>query len=278
MQRGGGGGAGKRHFGGRGGRGGGRDGGRGGGLRARAAGFDNRRPPKPREPRHVGPSAPTESSMSFNTFEFQEEKTSQKRGGGVREIHVLLSKARKAQRRHEAVAGTYAGEQARLESALETAAQRITGTKIRDDPTRLARALAKRKQKKRKSAKQWAARVEALEKSVDDAVEDVKAGRKVKSNNMSAIKARKDAKSKKKHARKAKKAAMEGKKTGNGPAGKKKAAAAVAAVAVAVAAVAVAAVVVAVVGVAAVAAEASGEHPTSRHWSRSPRRSSMFIG
>lgn len=60
----------------------------------------------------------------------------------------------------------------RANDLLSKATKRAQGEKIKDDPVRLAKALAKRKSKKRQSAKKWASRLEALHKSVENVVAD----------------------------------------------------------------------------------------------------------
>lgn len=117
-------------------------------------------------------------SLSFGNFEFQEEKrVLTGKGGGVRELHTLLAKAKRQQTRARNDLGAAVSHQKEL---FDAALVRSTGKRIKDDPVRLQKALAKRRNKKRKSAKQWAERRQQLEASVEDAVQTAREGKSVK--------------------------------------------------------------------------------------------------
>lgn len=94
------------------------------------------------------------------------------RGGGVRELSTLLRAARQEKVEREKQLSSRDGVAVRANDLLSRATKRAQGEKIKDDPVRLAKALAKRKSKKRQSAKKWASRIEALHKSVENVVAD----------------------------------------------------------------------------------------------------------
>ncbi|GET88957.1 hypothetical protein, conserved [Leishmania tarentolae] len=110
--------------------------------------------------------------LSFGNFEFQEMKSLGKRGGGVRELSSLLRQARRKAATHVDMLHTRQGAEMRSEDLLSAAIQRSAGMKVKDDPHRIAKALAKRRSKKRQSAKRWAKRIQHLEDSVENAVKD----------------------------------------------------------------------------------------------------------
>lgn len=133
--------------------------------------------------------------LSFGNFDFQEFHRIGQRGGGVRELHSLLRAARgKKHYQDGELLKSRRGAEERKGSLLHTAVLRASGTKVKDDPVKLSRALAKRRQKKRQSAKRWAKRVEALEKSVDSCVKDFREGKKKKSGFLSNKEAKKKSK------------------------------------------------------------------------------------
>lgn len=118
----------------------------------------------------------TESiSLSFNNFDFQEMKSIGKKGGGVRELYANLKKARQMQTRHTGMLQSSDGAEERRQQMLSTALDRAAGKKIKDDPKRIAKALAKRRNKKRQSAKKWAQRKRNLQESVDNYVDERRA-------------------------------------------------------------------------------------------------------
>ncbi|KAG5478010.1 hypothetical protein LSCM4_05408 [Leishmania orientalis] len=110
--------------------------------------------------------------LSFGNFEFQEMKSLGKRGGGVRELSSLLRQARRKAATHSNMLHTRQGAEMRSEDLLSAAMQRLAGIKVKDDPHRIAKALAKRRSKKRQSAKRWAKRIKSLEDSVENVVKD----------------------------------------------------------------------------------------------------------
>lgn len=108
--------------------------------------------------------------ISFGNITFGDEKKSDK-GGGKRELQRLLYAARRRQTRVQRFAGTDEGEQIRKTQLVEHAMQRTLGVKVKDDPKRLVRALARRRQQKRRSAKRWAEKKKELTNSVEEAVD-----------------------------------------------------------------------------------------------------------
>lgn len=110
--------------------------------------------------------------ISFGNFEFQEMKSIGKRGGGVRELSSLLRQARRKAATHADMLHTRQGAELRSEDLISAAMQRAAGLKVKDDPHRIAKALAKRRSKKRQSAKRWAKRIKHLEDSVENIVKD----------------------------------------------------------------------------------------------------------
>ncbi|KAG5477772.1 hypothetical protein LSCM1_05070 [Leishmania martiniquensis] len=132
--------------------------------------------------RHVVPL-----DLSFGNFEFQEMKSLGKRGGGVRELSSLLRQVHRTAATHSDMLQTRQGAEMRSEDLLASAMQRLAGVKVKDDPHRIAKALAKRRSKKRQSARRWAKRVKSLEDSVESAVKD-------RSIQKQSMKARKEAK------------------------------------------------------------------------------------
>ncbi|CAG9574588.1 conserved hypothetical protein [Leishmania major strain Friedlin] len=125
--------------------------------------------------------------LSFGNFEFQEMKSLGKRGGGVRELSSLLRQARRKAAAHAGMLHTRQGAEMRSEDLLTAAMQRSAGMKVKDDPHRIAKALARRRSKKRQSAKRWARRIRHLEDSVENVVKD-------RSIQKQTMKARKEAK------------------------------------------------------------------------------------
>ncbi|KAG5503460.1 hypothetical protein JKF63_05599 [Porcisia hertigi] len=125
--------------------------------------------------------------LSFGNFDFQEMKSLGKRGGGVRELSSLLRQARRKAVTHADMLHTRLGAEKRSEDLLCAAMQRSAGLKVKDDPHRIAKALAKRRSKKRQSAKRWAKRIKHLKDSVENVVKD-------RSIQKQMTKARKDAK------------------------------------------------------------------------------------
>lgn len=137
--------------------------------------------PYRRRPPHASASPPpppatTEEAipiaLSFGAFEFHEMRNLGQRGGGVRELSQCLRSAREQKRRQEQLMQTNDGAEMRQKDLLQRAARRAVGEKMKDDPARISKALAKRRSKKRQSAKKWAKRIEALQHSVDHCVEE----------------------------------------------------------------------------------------------------------
>jgi hypothetical protein len=110
--------------------------------------------------------------LSFGNFEFQEMKSLGKRGGGVRELSSLLRQARRKASTHAEMLHTREGAEMRSNELLSAAMQRAAGLKVKDDAQRITKALAKRRSKKRQSAKKWAKRIKGLEDSVENVVKD----------------------------------------------------------------------------------------------------------
>ncbi|CCW62554.1 unnamed protein product [Phytomonas sp. EM1] len=110
--------------------------------------------------------------ISFGNFDFQDMKNVGQRGGGMRELASLLRQARRKVAGHKQLLHSREGIQLRNRDLLSAAAQRAAGIKVKDDPQRLAKSIAKRKSKKRQSAKRWAKRVKHLEDSVENVVKD----------------------------------------------------------------------------------------------------------
>lgn len=139
--------------------------------------------PRPRAPRptKVAPPKTAEEAipvhLTFGTFDFQEHHRLGQRGGGVRELAALLRAARHQKRYESVQLSSPSGVSTRSNELLEKALQRAQGKKIKDDPTRIAKALAKRRSKKRASAKKWSERIAALQKSVDDVVTEKEGSR-----------------------------------------------------------------------------------------------------
>lgn len=142
-------------------------------------------PRRPRPPHRVRassssspppPPATTEEAipiaLSFGAFEFHEMRNLGQRGGGVRELSQCLRSAREQKRRQELLMQTNDGAEQRQKDLLQRAARRAVGEKMKDDPARISKALAKRRSQKRQSAKKWAKRIEALQHSVDHCVEE----------------------------------------------------------------------------------------------------------
>ncbi|KPA79165.1 hypothetical protein ABB37_05668 [Leptomonas pyrrhocoris] len=125
--------------------------------------------------------------ISFGNFEFQEMKSLGKRGGGVRELSSLLRQARRKASNYAEMLHTHEGAEARSGELISAAMQRAAGLKVKDDAQRITRALAKRRSKKRQSAKRWAKRIKGLEDSVENIVKD-------RSIQKQTMRARKDAK------------------------------------------------------------------------------------
>ena len=115
-------------------------------------------------------------NLSFGNIEFQDMKSVGARGGGVRELYSNLRKATKQQAAFSDMlaAGQSDSIEYRRKELLATAIVRASGKKVKDDPTRINKALAKRRQKKRQSAKQWAERKRVIRDSVENAVENHK--------------------------------------------------------------------------------------------------------
>lgn len=111
-------------------------------------------------------------NLSFGSFEFRENIISKegKKGGGVRELFTQLKKAKREKKRFDSQLESQEGVESRKAVLVDRALTRLSGEKVRDDVTRLGRKLAKRRQKKRKSARDWKKRLEAVNKSVDEAV------------------------------------------------------------------------------------------------------------
>uniref|UniRef100_A0A0A9YM58 Ribosomal RNA-processing protein 14/surfeit locus protein 6 C-terminal domain-containing protein n=1 Tax=Lygus hesperus TaxID=30085 RepID=A0A0A9YM58_LYGHE len=105
-------------------------------------------------------------NLSFGNFEMQEMQRLGKRGGGVRELTQLLKQARRGAQTHRTLLRSRDGAEMRQAQLLSAAVQRVGGAKVKDDPVRLSRALARRRQKKRQSAKQWAKRMQTLHEAV----------------------------------------------------------------------------------------------------------------
>jgi hypothetical protein len=187
-----------------------------------------RRPHNPnggrRDYNHRPAVDPFAENLSFSNFEFNVDKRVGACGGGVRELNALLRESKRKQRAYQAVAGTAEGEDWRNQQLIQTAIRRAAGEKIKDDPKRLTKTLAKRRNKKRVSAKRWAKRNEALKASVDTAVENRLAGKKEKKVNPNNAKA--EARSEARRVKNAKKAATVKAKdrlrNGPGPGGKGK--------------------------------------------------------
>lgn len=122
------------------------------------------------------PPASTEEAIpvgiSFGSFDFQEFHNAGQRGGGVRELSKCLRTARHKKRLQEEQLQSREGIQQRREDLLIRAARRAVGERIKDDPSKISKALAKRRNRKRQSAKRWEKRVQALQHSVDHCVED----------------------------------------------------------------------------------------------------------
>ncbi|KPI86030.1 hypothetical protein ABL78_4899 [Leptomonas seymouri] len=110
--------------------------------------------------------------LSFGNFEFQDMKSLGKRGGGVRELSSLLRQARRKAANYADMLHTREGVEMRSNELLSAALQRAAGLKVKDDAQRISRALAKRRSKKRQSAKRWAKRIKGLEDSVENVVKD----------------------------------------------------------------------------------------------------------
>ncbi|CCW66016.1 unnamed protein product [Phytomonas sp. Hart1] len=110
--------------------------------------------------------------ISFGNFDFQDLKSVGQRGGGMRELASLLRQARRKVAGHKTLLHSRAGIQMRNRDLLQDAAQRVVGIKVKNDPQRLAKSIAKRKNKKRQSAKRWAKRVKQIEDSVENVVKD----------------------------------------------------------------------------------------------------------
>lgn len=137
------------------------------------------RPPRRRHAAPLAsppPPASTEEAipigLSFGAFEFQEFHTLGQRGGGVRELSQCLRSAQQKKRQQEEMLQTRDGIQQRREDLLRRATLRAVGEKVKDDPSKLSKALAKRRSRKRQSAKKWAKRLEALQHSVEHCVEE----------------------------------------------------------------------------------------------------------
>ncbi|RNF07581.1 secreted protein [Trypanosoma rangeli] len=111
-------------------------------------------------------------NLSFGNFEFEEMKRVGQRGGGVRELASLLRHAKRQTESHASLLGSETGLEKRQADLLDIALRRASGAKVKDDPKRLAKALAKRRNKKRRSAKKWAGRIEKLQQSVNTVVEN----------------------------------------------------------------------------------------------------------
>lgn len=106
-------------------------------------------------------------NVSFGNFDFHEFHNAQQRGGGVRELSSLLRASRRQKRLDEDRLTTRGGAAERRGDLLKTAMMRLRGEKVKDDPSKLSKALAKRRQRKRQSAKKWAKRIDALHQSVE---------------------------------------------------------------------------------------------------------------
>ncbi|KAH8606245.1 putative Surfeit locus protein 6 [Trypanosoma vivax] len=111
-------------------------------------------------------------NLSFGNFEFDEIKRTGQRGGGVRELSRSLRRAQQRAALHTQLLYTPGGVEERNAELLDTATRRAAGEKVKDDPKRLAKALARRRNKKRRSAKKWTRRMEQLKQSVDDVLEE----------------------------------------------------------------------------------------------------------
>ncbi|RNF20831.1 uncharacterized protein Tco025E_03722 [Trypanosoma conorhini] len=111
-------------------------------------------------------------NLSFGNFEFEAMKSVGRRGGGARELASLLRHAKRQTAAHASQLGSAAGLERRQADLLDVALRRAAGAKVKDDPKRLAKALARRRNKKRSSAKKWAGRMEKLQQSVNTVVED----------------------------------------------------------------------------------------------------------
>nr|CCC95196.1 conserved hypothetical protein [Trypanosoma congolense IL3000] len=111
-------------------------------------------------------------NLSFGNFEFNESKRFGQRGGGMRELSAALRKAQQRAAIHSQMLQRKGGLEERNADLLGTAIRRAAGERVKDDPKRLAKALAKRRSKKRSSAKKWAGRLEQIKKSVDNVVEE----------------------------------------------------------------------------------------------------------
>lgn len=95
-----------------------------------------------------------------------------RRGGGVRELSSLLRQARRKASNHAEMLHTREGAEMRSNDLISAAMQRAAGLKVKDDAQRITKALAKRRSKKRQSAKKWAKRIKGLEDSVENVVKD----------------------------------------------------------------------------------------------------------
>jgi hypothetical protein len=112
-------------------------------------------------------------NLSFGNFDFQDMHSIGQRGGGVRELHSLLRHARRTQAQHAVwMQDGATGVERRNIDLLRVAMERTQGRKVRDDPKRLTKALAKKRNRKRSSAKKWAERRKKLEASVENVVTD----------------------------------------------------------------------------------------------------------
>ena len=109
-------------------------------------------------------------NLSFGNFEFREFITpaAGKKGGGIVQLHAQLSRAKREKTRLDSALDSSEGIEERRATLIDKAATRMGGTKLKDDPTMLARKLNKRRSKKRRSARQWAKRVDDIRKSVDE--------------------------------------------------------------------------------------------------------------
>ena len=125
-----------------------------------------------KQQRHASVKPAEDVSLSFGNFDFQEMHSLGKRGGGVREIAALLRHARRREKHHAELLSHGSGVAIRNDELIATALQRAAGQKVRDDPHRLVRALAKRRNKKRRSAKKWAERLQHLHESAENVVQE----------------------------------------------------------------------------------------------------------
>eukprot|EP01065_Artemidia_motanka_P039029 TRINITY_DN47867_c0_g1_i1.p2 TRINITY_DN47867_c0_g1~~TRINITY_DN47867_c0_g1_i1.p2 ORF type:complete len:246 (+),score=93.37 TRINITY_DN47867_c0_g1_i1:105-842(+) len=137
-----------------------------------------RRGEKRRAQETGGPGAPQKRprqddapmSFMFNKFDFSADETARAALKACRgpSKQSMLAKLTKVQEKIRSLSGTREGVQLAQNTQWQNAMDRAAGIKVKDDPTKLKKALKKKRKSKEKSWKLWQQREEDVKKAKTD--------------------------------------------------------------------------------------------------------------